>query len=387
MSIINRTLAVTAFVALFVPAAFAAEDGRYELTYAKNFAFKGGRVTISNSFGNVNVQGGGGTDVQVRATIRSSDAEFGKQIRVIAGSDASGVNVRTEFPAERGTSHLSYSVDYQVTVPAGAPVKVVAKFGNTTITGTSAGSTVEASQGAIALRDTRGRQDLTNSFGPVDVVSNTGDVVARNTNGPVTVRENDGALDLSNRFGPVSIVGTRGAVKVTGANGPIDLRDSSGSVTLVNSFGPVSVKGVRGNVTVTTANGPARIKRIDGNVKVASSFGGISLDAITGDIDAQNQMGAIALGGLSGGACRNVTLRTSQSTVRVALPASSNYSVSAKTSFGTVRNDLPLKISTMTDQVLTGSLGNGGCRLNIENQNGNITLTSESKRSAVRVDE
>jgi hypothetical protein len=70
------------------------DESRFETKYGKNFALPpGGRVTIDHGFGDLVIRTHTGSDVQVRATIRSSDEELGKQIRITAGPDAGGVSV------------------------------------------------------------------------------------------------------------------------------------------------------------------------------------------------------------------------------------------------------------------------------------------------------
>ena len=90
-----RSVAVLllALAALPLP---AADDDRFELKYGKNFAFGGGRVTIDHGFGELVVRTHAGKDVQVRATIRSSDDDIGKQIRIVAGEAGGGVSIKTE---------------------------------------------------------------------------------------------------------------------------------------------------------------------------------------------------------------------------------------------------------------------------------------------------
>src|SRR5439155_27286660 len=87
--------AIAIAVALFVTTAARAED-RFEKTFSRTLTYRGGRVTIENRFGALNVRAGSGNTVTVRATIRSSDAEIGRSINTeTSDGGAGGTSIRT----------------------------------------------------------------------------------------------------------------------------------------------------------------------------------------------------------------------------------------------------------------------------------------------------
>src|SRR5690349_13372088 len=118
-----RSLTFALLFLLALPLLAESDDNRFEVKYAKNFTFSGGRVSIDHGFGDLVIRTHSSNQVQVRATIRSSDEEIGKEIRVIASEGANGVSIRTQFPEiHRSSGHLSYSVDMTVTIPVNAPL-------------------------------------------------------------------------------------------------------------------------------------------------------------------------------------------------------------------------------------------------------------------------
>src|SRR5688500_11572609 len=119
MSRINSAIAL--FLVLAVAAPLFADEERYEQTINRDMAYRGGTLTIDHRMGSLTLRTHAGNTVSLRAVIRSSDAEIGRQIKVHVSEDHS--TIRTEFPRiinYRG--NLSYSVDMTVTVPANAPV-------------------------------------------------------------------------------------------------------------------------------------------------------------------------------------------------------------------------------------------------------------------------
>ena len=51
--------------------------------------------------------------------------------------------------------------------------------------------------------------------------------------------------------------------------------------------------------------------------------------------------------------------------------------MNARTSFGRIHSDLPIKTRTFGENEVNGTIGSGGCRMDLVNANGNITIESE----------
>ncbi|HET8799483.1 MAG TPA: hypothetical protein VFO89_17485, partial [Thermoanaerobaculia bacterium] len=68
------------------PLLAAGDDDRFELKFGKDVPLRGGRVTIDHGFGDLTLRTGSGSDVQVRAVIRASDPDIGRQIRITAAA-------------------------------------------------------------------------------------------------------------------------------------------------------------------------------------------------------------------------------------------------------------------------------------------------------------
>jgi hypothetical protein len=69
-----------------------------------------------------------------------------------------------------------------------------------------------------------------------------------------------------------------------------------------------------------------------------------------------------------------VALNTSFSSMEVHLP-DAGYSVEARTTFGRIRADVPITtINTTGDDRVAGTIGRGGCRLQLLNANGDIRI-------------
>jgi threonine dehydrogenase-like Zn-dependent dehydrogenase len=166
-----------------------------------------------------------------------------------------------------------------------------------------------------------------------------------------------------------------GATTIVAANGNIKVSDLQGLLNAETRFGSVRAERVRGNVTVKGSNGSITLNEISGGVNVRTSFGSAFVDGVGGAVDVQNENGAVSVSGIRGSGCHPVSLRTSFSSIKVALPENAGYNVSARTSFGRINTDIPVTSTGSVGESLTGTIGKGGCRLDLVNSNGNITIT------------
>ncbi len=148
-------------------------------------------------------------------------------------------------------------------------------------------------------------------------------------------------------------------------NGAINLTDVGGDVYAKTSFGSILVERIGGNLTAEDANGSVTARGVKGDVSVDTSFAGVTLESIGGKIRVDNQNGGISVvASRPSSGCRDISLKTSFSSIRVAIPEGVGYDVSARTSFGRVNTELPITATgSMGGDSLTGTIGSGGCQL------------------------
>jgi len=70
-------------------------------------------------------------------------------------------------------------------------------------------------------------------------------------------------------------------------------------------------------------------------------------------------------------------VRTSFGPIEVTIPGG-GYNVKAQTSFGSIESDLPVTVSGMGGrESLNGTIGGGGCRLELSDTNANIRIRKQ----------
>ena len=141
-----------------------------------------------------------GRELKLQASIRVSApdkqeaAQFGNQIQILVDQTAAGVSIRTQYPQGdtrlfSGRRNVSFSVNYDLLMPADSPLMIKNSFGNVSVTGLKANGDITNGHGLLSFSAGQGLQRLENSFGGIEVTDNTGDVTVTNSNSFVTVRQ------------------------------------------------------------------------------------------------------------------------------------------------------------------------------------------------------
>lgn len=406
---------ICAAAMLIAASAFA--DDRFEKTSNATVSYEGGTVRIDHRFGKVTVHTGSDNQVVARAIVKASDSMIGRDIVFHVNNGPHGVDIRTSFPSIHysGSEDTSYAADVDVAIPERAPLEVNSRFGSIEVTGLRAPMEITNRQGAVLARDIRGGK-IENAFGAVTVEGSAGDLVVQNGNGAVSVTDARGNLSVSNRFAAVSVQRVGGNLSITSSNaavsaidvkGPTSITNSFASVTAQNIGGPTSiastngnvaannisgdlevntrfglvkVENVRGNLNVENSNGSVSASEIRGDAHVRTSYAPVFLKGIDGGVDVQDSNGVIGVSGLRGG-CNDITLKTTYSPIKISLASNANYNITAHTVYGSINTDFPVTVtsrsSSESSSSMTGTIGKGGCKMELTTSNAGITITRE----------
>ena len=293
--------------------AFANDPAQDEVTrdFEKTFTLSGNQgFSLDHRFGHVQIHGGSGHELKVSAKIHVQDRsnadaqDFAQKIQIEVREESDGVHVRTVYPNSkipivRIGGHTSYSVDYDVAMPADAPLWLHNDFGNAEVSGVRGWAQVENGHGALAIRDA-GAAKVTNSFGRIDLSNASGNCTVTNNNGAVSVANIKGSLEVRNRFGEIAVSQVSGPATISGGNGPVALSGAGGNSTVNNSFGEVAVRNVTGNLSVSNNNGKIDASDISGNAELKTSFGAVGAQRIGGTLTVNNNNGTVQISEVRG---------------------------------------------------------------------------------------
>jgi hypothetical protein len=286
--------------------AFANDPAQDEVTrdFEKTLTLSGNQgLSLDHRFGQVHIHGGSGHELKISAKIHvqaKSDAEaqdFAQKIQIEVREEGDGVHVRTIYPNSKFSvirigGRTSYSVDYDVIMPADAPLWLHNDFGNAEVSGVRGWSQIENGHGALSIRDA-GAAKVVNSFGGIDLSSAAGNCTVTNNNGAVNIANVKGTLEVRNRFGAIQVSQVSGAATISGGNGAVTLSGAGGNSTVNNSFGEVTVRNVTGSLSVSNNNGKIDASDVTGNAELKTSFGTVDAERIGGTLTINNNNGTV----------------------------------------------------------------------------------------------
>ena len=224
---------------------------------------KTGSVFVANISGDIVVRGGPGEQVVIEAIKRGRTAEDIKQIEIDIATLDGRLEILTRHP--RGMRTHNGSVDYTVTVPRGASIRVKSISGNIQV------STVD---GSLRADTVSGDVTITSAARLEDVRSVSGNVTVRTS-------ASDAGITASSTSGDVHLSGIKArSIDGDSVSGAVTLADVTSERVVAKSvsgditFGGPLAKAGRYALQSHSGNVAATVQNDVGVVVTASSFSG-----------------------------------------------------------------------------------------------------------------
>src|SRR6266478_2646133 len=360
----------------------------------------------SNAFGSIELTGAGG-NVSVsdnNGSVQVSDVKGTLEVRNRFGSVTTrSIQGAVTITGGNGAVALTEAASANITTSFGSvearnirgDLSIRDNNGNVEISSIGGAADITNSFGNVTFSDVRGRVNCTtnngrvkgssvtgasvtirDSFGNIELDTISGALTAETSNGKVSVRDARGSVELKSSFGAIEASNIPKGIRAVTGNGGVTLTDIGGDTYAKTSFGSVLAERINGNLTVENTNGSVTARNVKGDAIVHTSFAGVTLESIGGRISVDNQNGAISATAMrAASGCRDISLKTSFSAIRVRIPEGVGYNLTARTSFGRISSELPVtSTGSIGGDSLSGTIGSGGCQLQLTDSNGSIEI-------------
>ena len=157
--------------------------------------------------------------------------------------------------------------------------------------------------------------------------------------------------------GRVRVLGAQGEVDIDAGSGPIEVRDlDARSFRVDGGSGDITGTNVKAeSVALDLGSGSTRLARLSAKgVSVDAGSGGVDLDFVDDVDDVRIDVGS-----------GNVTLR---------IPPSLGAGIEVDTGSGGIETDIPIQVTRRDRDGLTGRIGDGRGRIEIEGGSGRVRL-------------
>ena len=333
---------------------------------------RGTPLKVSNSFGDVAIQGVGGP-VQAHNQSGKISLEGAKGSVSLEGSfgDISARSIEGDLNASSTSGAIAAS-------GVSGAANLASSYGDVQVEDVRGRLAVATTSGSVTVTRV-GPSTLATSYGDVTAESVGGDLTIAVTSGHSRVTDVAGRLKLESSYGDVAVERLGGSAEIATTSGGVTAIDLRGDLVVRCSFGSVRARNIGGGMRVTASSTPVEAEMIGGPVNVETTFGGVRLTDVRGAVTVQDQSGSVTVQGLSGAALEaQHHVETSFGDIDFHWPKGRAVSYKLEGTFGWIQSDLPGNVREISSRrILEGRQGAGGASLSLVTQSGNIDLKSQ----------
>lgn len=326
-----------------LPSAVQAAEKRLDRTFS---VAPGGRLTIDSDGSDLRVEGTGGNQVIVRIVLSGSQRTL-ERMNLSAEQSGNDVSVAAKQGDGKWTNWFGgWNVGGKIEVQVPREYDI----------------DIRTSGGDIKVGQLKGNARGRTSGGDIQIVDVQGPVEMQTSGGDIRVEQVAGTTRVGTSGGDIEIAGLNGDLDARTSGGYIQLDDVVGQVMARTSSGNVIARNVRGDSDLKTSGGDIRAT-IDGKIAAHTSGGDVTAELV--------------------GANRGISVSSSGGDLTVRVPKDTKGELNASTSGGSVRTELPVTTTAMSERKLTGTLNGGGNTIHARTSGGSIQVLAASSGEAV----
>ena len=331
---------------------------------AERYTVTGSDVAIYNLAGEIRVEAGAGPGIVAEVTRSGADAA---KLKVMKSEIDGTQTLRFVYPADRITyGKLSSGSSTQLRVREDGTFsdrhddeEHRNEGRRVSISGASGGLNAHAD---LRITVPMGKQlSLYLAVGKVAVSNVEGDLNIDAASAPVTTSNTRGELNIDVGSGQVQVSNSRGGLSVDTGSGPVSLTDVRGENVSVNTgSGEVSGTDVRSaSLDVDTGSGDIQLARIIvPQLKLETGSGAVTAD-VSGEV-------------------WSVAVETGSGDITLKVPPTIGAEVDIETSSGDIETDFEVAVTRHARDHMTGRIGDGRGKIDIETGSGGIKLVKGS---------
>ena len=298
-----------------------------------------------------------------------------KRVRAERQADADSYNAKTKPDITindkivtlnantQGAGDKGVATDMDIYVPRNAEIVLTGKHGDVNITGVNGNVSVNHERGEVDVSDQTGNVTLDLARSSARLQHVKGDVTIQGRANEVSVEDVDGAVHLNGEFYE--------SVRLVHVTKTVSFRSSRTEMEFSRLDGRLDLD-----------SGDLRADSLAGPMRLTTRSKDITLDGLSGDLRLEDANGTVEIGLHKPG---NIQIENRKGDVQVTVPPNTALKVEAHARSGEISSDFDeLQVNSGENQSsATGSIGNNGPRLVINNEHGTIEIRKGTVAVAV----
>ena len=334
----------------------------------ERYTVLGGDVAIYNLAGELRVEAGSGPGVTAELTRGGAE---GSKIKVLRSEIDGRQTLRFVYPSDR--------IQYSRLSPGSSTQLRVRDDG--TFADHEDHEHGEEHRREEGRRVTiAGRGQGLDAFADLRVIVPSGKRVALYLAvGKVSVVNVEGDLSIDAASAPVTTNNTRGELEIDVGSGEVRVTQSRGDLSIDTGSGTVSFTNVRGeNVSVETGSGEVTGSEVRSNdLRIETGSGDIQVGALSApQVSLETGSGAVTAD--LNGELWNLSVQTGSGDITLKVPPTIGAEVDIETSSGDIETDFEVAVTRHARDHLTGRIGDGSGKIDIETGSGGIKLVKRT---------
>lgn len=327
-------------------------------------------ITINNAGGDINIVGGARAlkvilTKTVTALNETEARSLADQIKLLVERIPGGVKISTNRDQAGG----DFKTRMRIELPHGLPVALTNNRGSVSVSRADGPISISAF-GPVWVNQISGNVDIsldgTSSLDASNVAGNLSvqrakDTKIANIGGGLDLKASNGSLDLRDVRGPVKLDAPSCKIKAANLGEGSIIKSGDSTIDVIRSSS-LAIDGPGSTITAQQVNGDLEISSSDGSVRLASVHGAVSLsaqhstvqiDGLNGDARVQASYAPVAIKNFRGSAfvetsydriviapgdaIGDIQAKNNHGDIRVALPGSGEFQLSAEASLGSIK--------------------------------------------------
>ena len=339
-------------------------------------ATAGATIRIFNVYGSVDVKPADvdRITVDVEKTVRATDQteadrrakDFtfaimndGGMYRIVSSLDEARTRAERDWTPEirLGNDRQRFKSNLTIRVPRKANLDIRNRYGAVSVDGFEGNQVISNRNGSTSINHITGGVTVTTGYASAVLESVSGDVTITNSYASTTLRTIGGKVTVNNKYGHV------------------DVQDVKGDASIENRYSAVNAERIGGNLKIDGRNNSVDIDQVNGSLEVETSYKTLSVRNAKGTMTLSNRHGDVDIE-LDEQPRNDITVNAQYSDVTIEMPGNATFQFDGRTRYGNVDSsfDAISVNSSGRERTARGQQGQGGPRISVETDHGNIRL-------------
>jgi hypothetical protein len=214
---------------------------------------------------------------------------------------------------------------------------------------------ISVTSGEIRAFYLKGKLNLSATSGDIELAGVEGEILSSATSGNIQVRDLKGKISLEGTSSDMQVKNLDGDLSIDCTSGTVNIEESKGSLKSSQTSGDLEGRGLTGDVNITTTSG---------DISIEQTEVGLDLNSTSGNIEAKTRISS----------SKNYYLKTTSGEIYLSISKGAQADLKIGTTSGEIGMNVPMVLKNASRYLLSGKLGSGGAKIEIETVSGDINI-------------